>query len=50
MKLLEDEVNKATSFLSNQDADDIEKDIIEAFEAYGIAYKVHDTKRQITFI
>ena len=49
LKVNAGEDDSATSFLSYQDAEDIENDLIEAFDAYGIAYFVHDNKRKITF-
>ena len=49
MKEFDGELNKATAFFTDQDEDVLTEQLIEVFEANGIAYKVSDKSRKITF-
>ena len=47
MKECTEDDNNATSFFSYLHPVEIEQDLIEAFNSYGVAYIVHNDKRKI---
>ena len=49
MKLYTEDDNNTTSFFSEQDAEEIENELVEAFNQYGASYAIHHDKRKIVF-
>ena len=47
MKEYTEDDNNASSFFSYLHPVEIEQDLIEAFNSYGVAYIVHNDKRKI---
>ena len=49
MKLYTEDENNTTSFFSDFAAEEIENDLFEALNSYGVSFTVHHDKRKIVF-